>query len=92
MDEPKITVGDRVGIRNFVSVVDAVKDSVPKLFVRSQELRVKLTALQVRSQRRSAEDGHQALWEEGAEILSEVLGDLDCSWKKKTYAIWAKRK
>lgn len=87
-----VTVGDRVGIRDFVRVVDEVKAEIPNLFPRAMELKAKLTALQVRAQRTSAVTGHEDLWEEGAHWLSEILGNLDSRWKKKAYAIWAKRK
>ncbi len=87
----KITVGNRVGIRNFVGVIDEVKALLPKSFPETPKLKAVLTALQVRSQRQSSKNGHQNLWEEGAEILQTVLGDLDCDWKRRVYAVWAKR-
>lgn len=87
-----ITIGDVVGIRNFIGVIDEIKAMLPKSWPETPKLKAVLTALQVRAERRSAKDGHQHLWEEASEIFLTVFGDLDCGWKKRIYAVWAKRK
>jgi len=78
--------------RNFVAVVDQVKASIPVTLPDGPELKKALIKLQIRAKQSSDRNGHQELWNEGAQLLAMFLGDLDQPWKKLTYAIWAKRR
>ncbi len=85
-------IGDVVGKRNIVNVMERVKGLIPKSYPLERLIRKKLTELQLMSKQRSSKDGHEILWTMGAQLLKDMIGELDTSWKKQIYAVWAKGK
>jgi len=81
-----------MAIRDFVAVVAAVKAEIPVTWPEGRKLKIKLTELQVLAERRSDADGHEALFEMAAGFLAEHIGELDCQWKKRAYAVWRVRR
>ncbi len=78
--------------RDLIAVLEEVKKAIPKSWIKAPKVKRDLTAVQIGAKRESDKDGHEALWEIAAQILKENLGELDFAWKKKVYAIWAKRR